>query len=354
MAESARLVEVADHEAAQLLFLRRGLSDGLPLTPPTPDLVDATITSGGRARDAVLGVIQGRANGINVEQAAVCAVMAGAAPSHFPVILATWDAIFDPAFNAVAVLGSSGGTAITAVVSGPYAEAIGMNAGHNVFGPGNRANVTIGRAVRLGVMNALGYRPGGLDGSAFGNQARFFAHFAERQPPEGWTQLNVRLGYAKNTTTVTVAVTDAPRQVTHIRTGDAENVLRMFAAAMRDPSHCAAGRESMYFIVVGPEHAEILAGAGLSPRDVRAELAQRSRITPEELSLGGMPMGPDRIPIGEQGRVTIGADGKLANANPDEVFVVTAGGTGAGWSAVIYGYAPSAVFKPVTKQVILP
>lgn len=354
MAESARLVEVEDHEAAQPLFLHRGLSDGLPLTPPTPDLVDAMIAAGGRARETMLGVIQGRTNGINVEQAAVSAVMAGAAPNYFPVILATWDAIFDPAFNAVAVLGSSGGTAITAAVSGPYAEAIGMNGGHNVFGPGNRANATIGRAVRLGVMNALGYRPGSLDGSAFGSQARFFAHFAERTPPEGWAPLNVRSGFTPDATTVTVAVTDAPRQVTHIRTGDAENVLRMFAAAMRDPSHCAAGRESTYFVVIGPEHAELLAGAGLSPRAVSEQLAQRSRITPEELSLGGMPMGPDRVPLGEQGRVTLGADGKLANANADEVFVVTAGGTGAGWSAVIYGYAPSAVFRPVTKQVILP
>ena len=346
-------VRVADYPAAQTFFYERELTDGLPVVPPTPDLVEAMLAQSRRPADAIIGTIEGRASGISVEQAAVCAVMAGALPQYFPVVLATWDAIFDPAFNAVAVLGSSGGTAITAVVSGPYAGRIGMNGGHNLFGPGNRANATIGRAVRLGIMNALGYRPGGLDGSAFGNPARYTAHFAERTPPASWQPLSIRLGFAPTASTVTVAVTDAPRQLTHIRTGDAENVQRMFSAAMRDPSHCAAGRESCYFVVIGPEHAEILADAGWTERAICERLARTTRISPEELSLGGMPMDANRIPLGEAGKVVLGDDGLLANTSPEQIYVVTAGGTGAGWSQVIYGYAPSRVFKPVTREVQL-
>lgn len=273
---------------------------------------------------------------------------------YFPVILATWDAIFEPAFNAGAVLGSSGGTSLTAVVSGPLAAQVGMNAGHNVFGPGNRANATIGRAVRLGLMNALGYRPGALDGAAFGSQARYTAHFAEDPPEAPWEPLRVRLGFAQEATTVTVAVTDAPRQVTHILSGEADNVLRMFSVALRDPSHCAAGRGATFFVVIGPEHATILREAGWTQRAICEHLAETSRITPEQMEEGGAPLGPDRLPVEHGRHMALGLDGWLPTTTVDDVLLVTAGGTGAGWSHVIFGYAPSRVSRPVTKEVSLP
>lgn len=357
MVFSSQLV-VEDYRAALDLCYERSLTDGLPVVPPTPDLVETMLAQTNRKADECVGTIAGRPNGLSVEQAAVCAVMAGCLPHYFPIVLATWDAIFDPSFNAGAVLGSSAGTAITAVVSGSLAQGIGMNAEHNVFGPGNRANATIGRAIRLGVMNALGYRAGALDGAAFGSQARFTAHFAETPPPSPWQPLNVRLGYDRDATTVTVAVTDAPRQMTHIRSGCAENILRMLAAAMRDPTHCAAGRPSSYIIALGPEHADILVRAGLSQQDICEALTERSRISSEELSLGGVPLtlertiAGDRTPGEDDRSVPLGRDGRFPSTSPDKIFLVTAGGTGAGWSHIIYGYAPSYVTAAVTKEVV--
>jgi len=347
-------VVVDDYRAAQQLCFDRGLTDGLPIIPPALDLVEETLAQTGRTPDEQIGVVAGRTRGVSVEQAAVSAVMAGCLAEYFPVVLATWEAIFDPAFNAGAVLGSSGSTAITAVVSGPYADAIGMNAGHNLFGPGNRANATIGRAVRLGVRNALGYFPGGLDGSAFGNQARYTAHFAESTPPAPWLPLRQRLGFDEAATTVTVAVTDAPRQMTHIRSGSAENILRMLASAMRDPSHCAAGRESTYLLVIGPEHSAILHEAGLSQQEICDALTERSRMSPEELSLGGVPLTSERAILGDERKPPLGRDGRWPSTSPDKVILVTAGGTGAGWSHIIYGYAPSYVTAAVTREVVLP
>lgn len=351
---SRATVEVDDYEAGQGLCFERGLTDGLPVVLPTEDRVAAMLAQTVRGAGDELGVVGGRAEGITVEQAAVCAVMAGCLPEYFPVVLATWDAIFEPAFNAAAVLGSSGSTAITAIVSGPYAAAIGMNAGHNLFGPGNRANATIGRAIRLGVRNALGYVTGGLDGSAFGNQARYTAHFAESPPPAPWLPLNRRLGYPAESTTVTVAVTDAPRQMTHIRSGDPENVLRMIATAMRDPTHCAAGRESTYIVAIGPEHAQILLDAGLTQEEICRTLTVRSRISPEELSRAGVPLNQNRGILDDHHNVPLGEDGRFPSTTEDRVILVTAGGTGAGWSHIIYGYAPFYVSSAITTEVILP
>lgn len=348
------LVTVADYPAAQEWFDANGFGDGLPVVPPTPDLVEAMIAAGGRPADLELGRVGGQADGLTVEQAAVCAVLAGCRPQYFPVVLATWDAVFEPAFNAGSVLGSSGGTALTAVVSGPYAAEIGMNSGHNVFGPGNRANATIGRAVRLGVMDVLGYRPGLMDGAAFGNQARFTAHFAEAPPPSPWRPLHQRLGYRAEATTVTLAVTDAPRQVTHILSGDANRVLAMFARAMQDPSHCGTGRGTAFFLVVGPEHSDILRAAGWTPETIAEHLAEATRFFPADLAAAGVPLGADGLPVEEGRKMTLRADGTLPTATAEEIFVITAGGTGAGWSAVIFGYAPTQVFRPVTKEVLLP
>lgn len=343
-----------DYFSAQDFFFQNGLTDGLPIVPPVLELVGPMLAMTKREPGDVLGIVENRTSGITVEQAAVCAVMAGALPSYFPVVLAIWEAIFDPGFNAGAVLGSSGGAAVTAVVSGQYARQIGMNSEKNLFGPGNRANATIGRAIRLGLLNALGYRVGELDGAAFGNQARYTSAFAERTPPPGWMSLNARLGYGADATTVTVAPTDAPRQMTHILSGDAENVLKMLTASMQDGSHCAAGRGTTFFILLGPEHTAILHEAGWTIDAIRDRLSESSRVLPEFLEAAGAPLREDRLPVEHGDRMELRADGTLPTADAGDIFVVTAGGTGAGWSQVLFGYAPRAVFRAVTREVVLP
>jgi hypothetical protein len=353
---ATKLVEVDDFLTAQSWFRDRNLTDGLPIIPPTPDLVDAMVNGGVSRAEDIIGFVQGRPEDpVTVEQAAVCAVMAGAEAEYFPVILASWAAILDPALNAASTIGSSGGTAMTTIVSGPYASVIGMNATRNVFGPGNHANATIGRAVRLGVMNALNYRSGEMDGAAFGNQARYTAHFAEKPPLEPWQPLNVRMGYAASTTTVTVTLTDAPRQVNNWFNNDPECVLATLGAAMRDPSHMGAGQGNPFVVVIGPEHEQILVQAGWSQEAVRERLVQLSRTTAAELSAAGRPVGETGWPILlDTSHAEFDSDGMLPMARWEDLILVTAGGNGSGWSHVIFGYAYSEVARPVTKEVVLP
>jgi hypothetical protein len=282
-----------------------------------------------------------------VEKVAINAVMAGCRPEYLPVVLAALEAACTDEFNMHGLLATTWFSGPVVVVNGPVARAIGMNNGINALGPGNRANATMGRAVRLGLRNALGYRTGELDGAAFGNQARYTAHFAERTPPPEWEPLRVRLGHGADTTTVTAAMTDAPRQLSHNLDGDPHNVLRMFATCMRDLSHVAAGRSSSYFLVIGPEHTEILVSGGLVPADISEWVAGATRVTREEIEAAGIPLSAGRHDV-------LGDDGKLATTAAEDVHVVTAGGTGAGWSQVIFGYAPSRVFRPVTREVEVP
>jgi hypothetical protein len=350
-------IEVADFDTAQEWFLSRNMTDGLPVVPPTKDRVEQMI-GGQRYGAEVIGYLNGRPNDpVTVEQIGVCSVMAGALPEYFPVIHATWRAILRPELNGVVTLGSSGGTAITALVSGPYASRIGMNSTRNIFGPGNRANATIGRAIRLGVMNALGYRPGAMDGSAFGNQARYTAHFAERTPGEPWLPFNVRLGYDSSETSVTVAVTDAPRQLHNMISSDASDILNMLAAGMKDPTHQGAGQGIPYIVVLGPEHELILRSAGYTQDDVIEYLEASTRMRPDELAAAGVPMtatGEPLQPVEHQEHVSyVGSDGKLPMASPGQIILTTAGGHGSGWSHVIFGYAYAAVSRPVTEKVEL-
>ncbi len=323
--------EVQEH------FFEEGWTDGLPIVPPTPDRVFAMLDGGGiDDPDDVLGTVPQRGVVVTAEKAAINAVMAGCRPDYFPIVLAGLGAMLDPAFNAHTVTTSTGGAALCLVVSGPMAREVGMNAGHNVLGPGNRANATIGRALRLVANNVLGARTGGLDGSSVGHPGKYTLCFAEDPPPAPWEPLGVALGYEPDDTVVTILPTEGPRQVANHLVEDPERVLLTFAAAMKVGSNFVAGKGAQGVVVLGHEHRTAVIEAGWSRRRVQEFLADASRTTPDELAAAGIALpedtGHDLVPD---------EDGWLHTVTgPDDVFVVTAGGAGAGWSAYIPAWAP--------------
>src|SRR5579884_1510376 len=183
-------------------FFARGWTDGLPIVPPTPERVGEMLAVvGDEDPDLLIGYLPVRGRGVTLEKAAINAVMAGCLPAYFPVVVAALEAMFDPEFNLHTVLTSTGGAALCTVVSGPIAQEIGMNARHGVLGPGNRANATIGRAIRLAAMNVLGSIPGESDASSFGHPGKYTFCFAEDPPPEPWKPLHVQLVYEPRDTT---------------------------------------------------------------------------------------------------------------------------------------------------------
>ena len=116
-----------------------------------------------RSPTEILGEVPERRRQISVLKTAANAVMAGCLPEYFPVVVAATEAMLAPEFNLNGPSSSQGGAGILVVVNGPISREIGMNSKDNLFGPGNRANATIGRAIRLILMNACGSIPGLFD-----------------------------------------------------------------------------------------------------------------------------------------------------------------------------------------------
>jgi hypothetical protein len=142
----------------------KGWTDGLPVIPPTPDRVQAMLEAVRLDPQHQVAFIAHRAVAITAEKVAVNAVMAGCKPGYMPVLLAAIEGIGDPAWSYHGPGTSTGGAAVLIVVNGPIARELDINAGDNLFGPGWRANATIGRAVRL-VMRNVAARPGTRPGT---------------------------------------------------------------------------------------------------------------------------------------------------------------------------------------------
>lgn len=341
------LIEV-DEESAYDVFVQNDWTDGLPIILPTEDRVHAMLAGGGVDPEEMLGSVPVRSRTITAGMVAINAVMAGCSPEYFPIVLAAIRAMLDPAWNANGVLTSTGGSAACIVVSGPMAKAVGMNARSNLFGPGNRANATIGRAIRLVARNVIGARTSVQDESCMATPAKYTFCFAEDEPPHPWQPLRVQLGYEEADTTVTLMASEGPRQVANFTNGSPEGLLRTFVSIMKPAASVIAGKAGQGIVVLGPEHQFIIRENGWTQSRVREFLARESRITPEELLAAGVLLEQP----GDHHFLPPGPDGKYPTFHSaDDVLLVTAGGHGAGWSAFIPSFVPSKHSVAVTRRV---
>jgi hypothetical protein len=317
-------------------FHARGWTDGLPVVAPTPERVEAMLEHAGLVPETVIGTMEDRDRELTAEKAAINAVMAGCLPIHFPVVVAGLSAMMDDAFNAHTVMTSTGGAALCLVVSGPVVDEIGIQARHNVLGPGNRANASIGRTLRLVARNVFGARTGEMDASSFGNPGKYTMCIGENQPYGDWDRLRDEFGYGPDESCVMIMGTEGPHQIANLTQGDPEALCRMYAASMNTPSTLCVGRRAQVIVLLGPEHGGALAEAGWSRQRVRETIAHHARIAPEQLEAAGIKYDTDSgIPMVPDD------DGLLPRvASPDDIFLVTAGGEGAGWSAYIPAWAP--------------
>ena len=339
-------VTVDEGDAIEYAYAQ-GWTDGLPVVPPTRERVEAMLIAGGVGADHVLGAVPARRRVITAGIAAANAVLAGCRPEYFPLALCALEAALDPAFNLNTVATSTGGAAICVIVSGPLAETVGMNARHNVLGTGNRANATIGRTLRLVAGNALGAKTGKLDATSIGHPGKYTLCFAEDPPPLPWQPLRVRLGYALADTTVTVIATEGPRQVANQLSEDPEDVLLSFVAQMKAASSFIVGKGGQCVVMLGHEHALAVRQAGWSLERVREFLYERSRVTAAELAAGGT-----HVESGAQHDMSAGNDGKIRTFHSlEDIFLLTAGGPGAGWSAYLPTWAPKMHSRSVTRRV---
>ena len=191
----SRHFEAADMAAAVELCHEKGWSDGLPVVPPTAELVAAMLDACALEPDHEVAFIENRQVSVRAEKIAINAVLAGCKPEYMPVIVATVEALADPLYGYHGPATSTGGAGVLMIVNGPIARELGMNNGHNLFGPGWRANATMGRAVRLIMRNTIGTLPGTLDQSSLGHPGKYSYCIAENEEDSPWSPLHTSRGF---------------------------------------------------------------------------------------------------------------------------------------------------------------
>lgn len=307
----------------------RGWHDGLPVVPPTPARVDDMLD--GRDGDEVLGEVGPVMGELTLRRLAACAVLAGCEPAYLPVVRAAAEAVLDDGFALHGMQNTTHFASPAVIVSGPYAAAIGMNGGSNALGPGNRANQTIGRAIRLVMSLTGGGTPGGLDQSALGGPHKLGLCFPEREDASPWEPLRVTLGFDAEATTVSVVGVESPTGVSDHYSTDAEGVAITLAAAMGNawaPTWYPIGTHTP--LVVCPEHARTFADAGWSKADLRRAIFERCRRTAGELRATGSG---ELTPFA---RFAETDDTEIPKfLSEDEIVVVVAGGDAGRFSAVL-------------------
>ena len=183
---ASQTFQVPDTVEAIEFYFEQGLTDGLPVVPPTPDMVARFLDAIGKAPGDVLGTIPTRKREITAEKVAINAIMAGCKPEYMPVVATAISAMCEEKFNLHGTSASTAGTGHMVLVHGPIVKELDINYANNLFGPTKRSNATIGRAIRLIIMNVCGSVPGILDKSTFGHPGKYSYCFAENEELSPW------------------------------------------------------------------------------------------------------------------------------------------------------------------------
>lgn len=312
----------ATDEAAALEDLhQRGCTDGLPVVIPTRERVARMILASGMEADMVLGTMGPLHGTTTVEKVAVSAVMAGCLPDHMPVVVAAVKAVIDPIFDLTEMQATTHCTAPLIIVNGPARHNCGpISSSYGALGPGHRANASIGRALRLAMINIGGGRPGESDMALLGHPGKFTYCLAENEEQSPFPPFHVSLGFDADDSVVTVIGAEAPHSV--IFSGNADDpedykrLLQMLAIGLANPAtnNAALGNGSAT-VVLNPDHARVLSGAGLTREDVAGELYERCVFNNEELArLSGFPGGDTEV--------------RHCFSGPEQILILMAGGSG--------------------------
>lgn len=345
------IVTFPDEQLAYDEFLER-FSDGLPIVLPTRERVEALLAAVRRDPDEVLGPVMPSGAVARVRDVAVNAVMAGLPHAAFPIALTAVEAALDPPFNLNGVQSTTHHAAVLIVVSGPAAEAAGMNSGANALGQGNRANSTIGRTLRLVMMNVGHGIPGKTDMSVQGSPAKAGLCYAERLDALSWPSLAQRQTGRRDATTVTLFAGESPHMVADHRSTTGERLLSNFADAMRSLGSTNACKPGYMVVAICPQHADLLSRSGYGVEEIQAYLFEHARNSLERLAESGEfeTRLMQRVaanygsPDDPQTRVPV-------IIRPDALIVTVAGGLSGGFSSFMPAWPSNIpVFKEVLEQ----
>jgi hypothetical protein len=335
-----------DPAGLQEFFFQRGWSDGLPLVPPTADNVAAMVAAAGRPRDATVGPIPPRMRGATIEKLAINAVMAGCRPEHFPVVLAALDAALDDKIRLYGIQTATNTGSPLIIVNGPIVKKLGFNSGGNVFGPGNRANATVGRALQLILRNVGGDRPGETDMATHGHCGKLGFCIAENEDQSPWEPLHVERGFQRGESTVTVIGGSSPQNIFTYGCETGADILDHFVGSLTGLGHNNIIFPTGPLFVLSPEHAQTLARDGYTKQSIKQYLFEKARIPLSRFAhrtVDGLHHrrarwfkiagDPDHIGVADR---------------PSDINIVVAGGAGIHSQFVPTSFS----YGPVTRRVI--
>ena len=266
----------ADWDAAQTLLSEQDLSDGLPMVVPTEARLTAMLA--GRDPAASFDFMPPLFGELTAGAIAYCCVIAGCRPDEFPAVREAAIATLAPEFNLLGIQTTTGTPTAAVLVHGPAIEHLGMNAGTNCLGPGNRANACIGRALRLVRTNIGGARPLVGDMATMGQPAKYGLAFAEGAHPLA-PPFHTRRGLTGSAVTV-IGLSGTIEVLPEAGASTPEAVLRPALAAMAGAREAGSGGRQKepgeQFLLLPPEMADVIDKAGWSLARAAAYLWEAS------------------------------------------------------------------------------
>ena len=337
----------------------RGVTDGLPVVPPTRERVERMLAgASGRARGELVGTLGPCYGEATVEKVAINAVMAGCAPEYFPVVLAGVEALCDERLCAHGMNVTLFSAAPWAIINGPARLQIGLNCGHNALGHGFRPNATIGRALRLVIMNIGGARPHELTKATMGQPGQYSAIIGENEEESPWEPFHTERGFSEDDSAITLFAGGGPQQISDFQSRSAEQLMYSIGLTMGGglwnyKNYPLFGDT---ILVLSPEHAHTIAADGWSRKDVRQFLYDNVKKSIDDLKpgkQGGEGFGANLVKAFENNDLVV--DGCVRKfRSPGSILVVVAGGTAGRFSVTIPGWvADDLGSTPVTKKIAM-
>ena len=322
---AARIEVPARLDEINQLFRERRWSDGLPVVPPTPRRVERMLRHSRRAPTDLVANLAPGFGAATVERIAANAVLAGCDPAYLPILIAAVEAVAAPEFNLQGVQVTTNPVTPWLIVNGPLGERLGVNGGVNCLGQGSWANATLGRALRLILQNVGGALPGDMDRATQGQPGKYSFCCAENEAANPWQPLHVERGFPAECSTVT-AVCAAGTLNMNSHAKDAADLLRAFADTMAHPTSNDYWCGGEPWIILGPEHAEVLQRGGLTKAQVKQRLWEQSKMAAARMAA------KDLLRTQHARRAELGAivpDTMLPiSTRPDLIGIIVAGGPG--------------------------
>lgn len=323
---ASAVLEVGDAFEANELFQRNGWTDGLPIVPPTEEGVMKFLAAASLKANDTIGVEPVRRRRITAEKIAIAALMAGCLPEYMPVVVAIIKALCQPELGLHGSTASTGGSAPFIVVNGPIRTRLAMNTTHNALANASRANATIGRSIRLFLLNVLGGVPGQLDRSTLGHPGKFTFCVAEDEENTSWLPLSVERGIPAGTSAITVMAVESPHQIMNEWTHEPKELCDTYAAAIRSNMLTYSIWEGNYAVVIPKQHRDIFAEAGWTKANIRDYVFEVARVKRGEWRTVGKAAVAGRKNEEQVYR---------ALRTPDDLLVIAAGGPAGGFAAII-------------------